>query len=79
MNVLNTIADRTAQYNMMKTAQEDPTSWTGMAWWGRFYFGLGLMVLIAIFFAVFYFFGKREKFENQENGHWLYGNTTRGS
>lgn len=78
MNALNTIVDRTASYNMMKSAEQNPTSWTGIAWWSKFYVTLGLLILVSVFFALFYFFGKKENFENQEEkkpvkkSHWLF-------
>lgn len=77
MEILNTVADKTARYNMMKTAQEDPSSFTGVVWWTKFYVTLGLLILVAVFFALFYFFGKKENFENQDEKkvkktHWLF-------
>lgn len=77
MNALDTIVDRTASYNMMKSAEQNPTSWTGIAWWSKFYVTLGLLILISVFFALFYFFGKKENFENEEKpvkkkNHWLF-------
>lgn len=75
---MNTLMDRTASYGMMKSAEQNPTSFTGIVWWTNIYLRVALLFLVAVLFAVFYFFGKKENFENQDEkkpvkkSHWLF-------